>query len=186
MSAKELTAEELLNQELGGMENGAGSARLSLRERLQGMFRGDDLVKVKNFTSYSVGWVYSDPKDVDYEQPDKVTRRLVGVGKDYQKARVLKPGETKIVPGWEAYVGLVRFFKDYIQHEYKDKALQGAINSYEEQTKFINKAYLGTYDPNENEEIVEKKTAKEELDEDLGLTGTKDTTKDGGKAKQAK
>ena len=50
---------------------------------------------------------------------------------------------------------------------------------------FINKAYLGTYDPNENEAAAEKKTAKEELDQDLGLTDTKDTTKDGGKAKQA-
>lgn len=187
MSAKELTAEELLNQELGGMENGAGSARQSLRERLQEMFRGDDLVKVKNFTSYNVGWVYSDPKDINVEQPDKITRRITGIGRDFQKARVLKPGETKVIPGWEAYVGLVRFYKDYAQHEFKGNTLQGAMNSYEEQSKFINKAYLGVYDPNEDVKTEEKKSAKEELDQDLGLTDAKtDTTENGGKAKQTK
>ena len=187
MSAKELTAEELLAKELGGEDNNTGSARKSLRERLQDTFRGDDLVKIKNFTSYSVGWVYSDPKDVTLEQPDKITQHLTGIGKDYQKARVLKPGETKVVPGWEAYVGLVRFFKDYAQHEFEGKSLQGAINSYEEQTKFINKAYLGIYDPNDDVIAEEKKTAKEELDQDLGLTSAKtDTTENGGKAKQVK
>ena len=187
MSAKELTAEELLNQQLGGMENGAGSARRSLRERLQDMFRGDDLVKIKNFTSYSVGWVYSDPKDINVEQPDKITRRITGIGRDYQKARVLKPGETKVVPGWEAYVGLVRFFKDYAQHEFKGETLQGAMNSYEEHTKFIEKAYLGVYDPNADAEKEEKLTAKEELDKDLGLTNAKtDTTENGGKTKQTR
>lgn len=182
MSPKELTAEELLKQELGGETS--GSARKSLRERLQEMFRGDDLVKVKNFTKYNVGWVYSDPKDVQVEHPDKITQHVYGIGRDYQKARVLKPGETKIIPGWEAYVGLVRFFKDYAQHEFDAKSIQGAINSYEEQTKFIDKAYLGTYDPNEDVRAEEKATAKEELDKDLGLTNAKTDTTDNGAKKQ--
>lgn len=183
----DITAEELLNKELGGQEN--EGARMPLRERLQAMFRGDDLVRVKNFTTYKVGWVYSDPKDIEVEQPDKVTRRINGIGKGYQRARILKPGEIKIIPGWEAYVGLVRFFKDYVQHEFEGKSLQGAINSYEEQAKFIKKAYLGVYDPNEDTKEEEKKTAKEELDSDLGLTSKDaktDTTEDGKKAKQTK
>lgn len=139
-----------------------GSKKLMV-DLLHDRFEADDLVKIKNFTKRKTGWVYSDQKTTKIEQPNEFTRR---VWQGEQKVRVLKPGETIIVPGWEAYVGLVRFYKQYIAEEHSGK-MGVMMNSPKEQSDFIDKAFVGVYDPNEPEE---KKDVKEEVEKDLGLT----------------
>ena len=145
-----------------------GSKKLMV-DLLHDKFGADELVKIKNFTKRKTGWVYSDRKPVEQggtfriEQPNEFTRR---VWQGEQKVRVLNPGQTVIVPGWEAYIGLVRFYKQYIAEEYSEK-MGVMMNSPKDQIDFVNKAFLGVYDPNEPEEKV--KDVKKEVEDDLGL-----------------
>lgn len=148
---------------------GSGSKKLMV-DLLHDKFDADDIVIIKNFTKNKTGWVYSDRKSVSIEQPNEFTRRVVQ-GK--QKVRVLEPGETKKVPGWEAYVGLVRFYKQYISEEFPNE-LAVKMNSPKDQEDFIAKAYLGIYDPNEPEEKVD---VKAEVENDLGLVDEKPKAK---------
>jgi hypothetical protein len=78
-----------------------------------------------------------------------------------------------IVPGWEAYVGLVRFYKQYISEEYSGK-MGVMMNSPKEQSDFVDKAFVGVYDPNEPEE---EKDVKKEVEKDLGLVDEKPKAK---------
>ena len=145
-----------------------GSKKLMV-DLLHERFGADELVKIKNFTKKKTGWVYSDRKPVEQggtfkvEQPNEFTRR---VWQGEQKVRVLNPGQTVIVPGWEAYVGLVRFYKQYIGEEYSGK-MGVMMNSPKDQLDFVSKAFVGVYDPNEPEEEV--KDIKQEVEDDLGL-----------------
>lgn len=146
-----------------------GSKKLMV-DLLHEKFGADDLVKIKNFTDTKTGWVYSDQKSLRVEQPNEFTRR---VWQGEQKVRVLEPGKTVIVPGWEAYVGLVRFYKQYIADKYPNE-LAVRLNSPHGQEEFINKAFLGVYDPNEPEK---EKDAKAEVEKDLGLVDEKPKAK---------
>ena len=152
-----------------------GSKKLMV-DLLHERFGADELVKIKNFTKKKTGWVYSDRKPVEQggtfkvEQPNEFTRR---VWQGEQKVRVLNPGQTVIVPGWEAYVGLVRFYKQYIGEEYSGK-MGVMMNSPKEQNDFIDKAFMGVYDPNEPEE---EKDVKKEVEKDLGLVDEKPKAK---------
>ena len=146
-----------------------GSKKLMV-DLLHDKFGADDLVKIKNFTKRKTGWVYSDHKTLKVEQPNEFTRR---VWQGEQKVRVLDPGQTVIVPGWEAYVGLVRFFKQYIAEEFSGK-MGVMMNSPKEQMDFIDKAFVGIYDPNEPEE---EKDVKKEVEKDLGLVDEKPKAK---------
>lgn len=152
-----------------------GSKKLMV-DLLHERFGADDLVKIKNFTKRKTGWVYSDRKPVEQggtfriEQPNEFTRR---VWQGEQKVRVLEPGQTVIVPGWEAYVGLVRFYKQYIAEEYSGK-MGVMMNSPREQSDFVDKAFVGVYDPNEPEE---EKDVKKEVEKDLGLVDEKPKAK---------
>lgn len=152
-----------------------GSKKLMV-DLLHERFGADDLVKIKNFTKRKTGWVYSDRKPVEQggtfriEQPNEFTRR---VWQGEQKVRVLEPGQTVIVPGWEAYVGLVRFYKQYIAEEYSGK-MGVMMNSPREQSNFVDKAFVGVYDPNEPEE---EKDVKKEVEKDLGLVDEKPKAK---------
>lgn len=154
---------------------GDGSKKLMV-DLLHDKFGADALVKIKNFTKKKTGWVYSDRTPVEsggtfrVEQPNEFTRR-VWQGK--QKVRVLEPGKTVIVPGWEAYVGLVRFYKQYIADEFPNE-FAVRMNSPKDQNDFISKAFLGVYDPNEPEEKVD---VKAEVESDLGLVDEKPKTK---------
>jgi hypothetical protein len=152
----------------------SGSKKL-LIDLLYDKFGADDLVKIKNFTDKPTGWVYSDKKSLKIEQPNEFTRR---VWQGEQKTRVLKAGETVIVPGWEAYVGLNRFFNQYIQDNFPGE-LSIRMNSPIEHEKFVKKAFAGIYDPNEPEET---KDVKAEVEDDLGLV-PKSEVKEGEKAK---
>lgn len=152
-----------------------GSKKLMV-ELLHEKFGADELVKIKNFTKRKTGWVYSDRKPVEQggtfriEQPNEFTRR-VWQGK--QKVRVLDPGKTVVVPGWEAYVGLVRFYKQYIAEEHAGK-MGVMMNSPKDQLDFVDKAFVGVYDPNEPEE---EKDVKKEVEKDLGLVDEKPKAK---------
>lgn len=149
---------------------GVDSAKKLMVDLLHDRFGADDLVKIKNFTKRKTGWVYSDHKTLKVEQPNEFTRR---VWQGEQKVRVVNPGQTVIVPGWEAYVGLVRFYKQYIGEEFPGK-LGVMMNSPKEQSDFVDKAFMGVYDPNEPEE---EKDVKKEVEKDLGLVDEKPKAK---------
>lgn len=146
-----------------------GSKKLMV-DLLHESFGADDLVKITNFTKKKTGWVYSEHKSLRVEQPNEFTRR---VWQGEQKVRVLDAGKTVVVPGWEAYVGLVRFFKQWVGDEYPDQ-LAVRMNSPEAQREFIEKAFTGLYDPNEPEE---EKDVKKEVEKDLGLVDEKPKAK---------
>lgn len=161
----------------GSTPSSADGSKKLMVDLLHEKFGADALVKIKNFTKRKTGWVYSDRTPVEnggtfrIEQPNEFTRR-VWQGK--QKVRVLEPGQVVIVPGWEAYVGLVRFFKQYVSEEFSGK-MSVMMNSPQAQSEFIEKAYMGLYDPNEPEVKVD---AKKEVENDLGLVDAKDKPKE--------
>jgi hypothetical protein len=169
MDNKNFEAELLASSGVGAVSSD-GSKKLMV-DLLHDKFGADDLVKIKNFTKRTTGWVYSDRRLLKVEQPNEFTRR-VWQGK--QKVRVLEPGQVVIVPGWEAYVGLVRFFKQYVAEEFSGK-MSVMMNSPQAQSEFIEKAYMGLYDPNEPEVKVD---AKKEVENDLGLVDAKDKPKE--------
>ena len=86
---------------------------------------------------------------------------------------MLDAGKTIVVPGWEAYVGLVRFFKQYVQEQYPGESAV-RMNSPAEQNAFFKKAFVGVYDPNEEEPATDVKT---EVEKDLGLKNGKAESK---------
>lgn len=149
--------------------SGDGSKKLMV-DLLHDKFGADELVKIKNFTKKKTGWVYSEQKSLRIEQPNEFTRR---VWQGEQKVRVLEPGKTVIVPGWEAYVGLVRFYKQYIAENFSGK-VGVMMNSPKDQIDFVNQAFVGVYDPNEPEEKVD---VKKEVEKDLGLVDEKPKAK---------
>lgn len=129
------------------------SSAKSMREYLDDIFSGSDLVTIKNFMDTDTGWVFADPKKERIEQPDKSTRRVYHPDRE---AKVLKPGQTITIPGWQAYVALNRMWKHYAQ-------LQGSqtgatLLSTLEMSRFIEKAYLGIFDPN-SQKLVKKDVA---------------------------
>lgn len=144
-----------------------GSKRM-LIELLQNTFKADDLVKVKNFTKRKTGWVYSNRSLTKIEQVNEFTRRVY---QGAQKTRILDAGKTVIVPGWEAYVGLVRFYKQWVQEE----GAIGQMNSPAKQAEFVSKAFVGLYDPNEAEPEPD---VKAEVEKDLGLSTKPDKNED--------
>lgn len=159
---------ELLNSILGSEENEASAVDGNrLIDVLFNKFNGDDLVKIKNFTNKKFGYVYSDRKLIRVEHPNDFTERVYGRGRESAKVRVLEAGETKIIPGWEAMVGLEKFFQQWATDNNKPLFNTTSFN------EFLGKAYLGIVDTDELMSSVEKAekkvTAKEELEEDLGF-----------------
>lgn len=167
-------AAELLESSIGEANVIAGGAggRLTIREALMGYFSPTDLVTIKNPFSFHTGWVYSDPKDVRVEQPSAETRRVYGIGREFAKTRVLRAGQDIVIPGWEAYVGLTRFFKQWCQEKYKGN-IAVAINNPATFRQFMKLVYGGKFDPNagKNTEISNDEAARAALERDLGLVG---------------
>lgn len=170
VSASGKTDDELAQELLAGTSpalatdvNAQGS-RKNLLDTLHEMFRPTAMVVIKNFTDFDTGWVYSNPDELVIEQPDKYTRRNYP-GKPH--ARVLRTGDKIVVQGWEAYIGLVRFFKQYAQIKGKPN-ISAFMNSQAEHRKFLEKAYGGIFDPNNG--MAEEVDARTALENDLGLT----------------
>lgn len=164
---------ELTEQLLSGsnpsanVANGGAGGRMTIDELLHTYFAPTDLVTVKNPFGFNTGWVYSDPKDIKIEQPSPETRRVYGIGREFAKTRILHSGESVVLQGWEAYVGLTRFFKQWAQTTYG----AGDMNNPARFREFMGKAYGGIYDPNANNNVVDSgESARQALENDLGLT----------------
>lgn len=168
-AASKQTDDEIKAKLLAGTSGAPNQAtsstggRMSTDEILHTYFRPTDLVRLHNPFDFDTGWVYSDMADIKEENPDNITRRIYGIGEGYQKVRVLRAGATLVVPGWEAYVGLTRFFKEWAQ-------LNGTprdINNMELFRRFVAKVFSGVYDPN----AIANSDASDELGKDLELAG---------------
>ena len=144
--AQDLTPEELLAGSVG-----ASGATKTVREFLDDYFTGSDLVTITNPMSYDTGWVFADPKSERVEQPDKNTRRVYHAER---QAKVLKPGQSITIPGWQAYIALDRMWKDYAQREHAGN-VGITLSSPVEMAAFVDKAYMGIFDPNE-QKVVKK------------------------------
>jgi hypothetical protein len=144
---------------------------MTIDESLHKYFAPTDLVTIKNPFSFDTGWVYSDPKDIVIEQPTPETRRVHGIGRKFQKTRILHAGESVVVQGWEGYVGLTRFYKQWVQTEYDNERLSGAMNNPLVFKKFMDKTFGGIFDPNaSNKSVDSDEAARAALEDDLGLT----------------
>lgn len=159
------------------LSNAGAGGRMTIDETLHTYFAPTDLVTIKNPFDFDTGWVYSDPKDIVIEQPSAETRRVYGIGIDpetgkrYQKTRILHAHESVVVQGWEAYVGLTRFFKQWVQSEYTNERLSGAMNNPSVFKQFMDKVYDGIFDPNATNKAVKTDAdARVALENDLGLT----------------
>lgn len=151
--------------------NAGAGGRMTIDESLHKYFAPTDLVTIKNPFDFDTGWVYSDPKDIRVEQPSPETRRVYGIGRKFQKTRILHAGESVVVQGWEAYVGLTRFFKQWVQMEYTGERLSGAMNNPLVFKSFMDKTFDGIFDPNASNKVVDSDAAaRAALENDLGLT----------------
>lgn len=142
-----------------------GAERKSVKEMIMDYFRPTDLVKIHNPFKWHTGWAYSHPDEEVVEQDGSATRR-VWPGKP--KTRILPAGHSVVIPGWEAYIGVTRFYKQWCQVEHPSK-FGVAINSPVEFAKFMKLVYDGVYDPNANQNNPAEMDARAALERDLGL-----------------
>ena len=166
VSNKEFEA-QLLAQAQG--QTVANDGAKLLVDRLHDLFGADDLVKVKNFTKRIIGWVYCDKAGTRVEQPNEFTRR---VWQGQQKARSVNPGKSIIIPGWEAFVALNRFYEDWAVHEKADSKVSYVLSGIM-QEELLSQAFGGKVDINDlnSEPVVD---VKKEVEDDLGLTDGKE------------
>ena len=142
-----------------------GAERKSVKEMIMDYFRPTDLVKIHNPFSWHTGWAYSHPDEEVVEQDGSATRR-VWPGKP--KTRILPSGQSVVIPGWEAYIGVTRFYKQWCQIENPAK-FGVAINSPVEFAKFMKMVYDGVYDPNGGQNSPVEMDSRTALEHDLGL-----------------
>ena len=145
--------------------NGGAGGRATIDEMLHNYFSPTELVRIKNPFTHDTGWAYSDPKDIKIEQPSAETRRVYGIGKGFQKVRIIHAGEDIVIAGWEAYVGLTRMFKAWVQEMDDVRNMNNTLTF----KKFMDIAYLGTFDPNAGKNMPTILSPEEELEADLGL-----------------
>lgn len=154
-------------------------SKLNISERMHELFRPTDYVKVANPFDRSTGWTYVDPAE-EKRWSDRVS---VFVQPGESHMRILKPGEQVVIPGWEAYIGIERMFKEYAQESPLNMSV--VLSSDEEMERFLSKAFQGVFDPNEvlgTTPSEEKKTPakrgrkpKAPAVDDLGLTPPAET-----------
>ena len=125
--------------------NGGAGGRATIDEMLHSYFSPTELVRIKN--------------------PFAETRRVYGIGKGFQKVRIIHAGEDIVIVGWEAYVGLTRMFKAWVQEMDDVRNMNNTLTF----KKFMDIAYLGTFDPNAGKNMPTILSPEEELEADLGL-----------------
>lgn len=135
-----LTAEQLLQE-----ATVASASYVSMGEKLHSMFKPSELVTIKNIDSRPTGYVFVSPDDEEIESVNGDTMRRVYHGK--ADAVVFQAGETKVVPGWQAYVGLDRMWKDYAQR--RSTADASLIADTAARDQFLEESFLGVFDPNQ-------------------------------------
>lgn len=164
---QKMTAEILSSAGVGAVAGGVefGNSRKSVKEMIMDYFRPTDLVKIHNPFSWHIGWAYSHPDEERVETDGSATRRVYP-GKP--KTRILMAGQSVVIPGWEAYIGLDRFYKQWCQTEEQGK-LTVAMNSPVYFQKFMGMVYDGVYDPNDGQETTVTMDARTALEHDLGL-----------------
>ena len=166
LSTKDFEA-QLLAQAQG--QSVANDGAKLLVDRLHDLFGADDLVKVNNFTKRIIGWVYCDKSGIRIEQPNEFTRR---VWQGPQKARSVEPGKSIIIPGWEAFVALSRFYEDWATHEKADSKVSYVLSGTM-QEEFLKQAFSGKVDINDLNAEPEV-DVKKEVEDDLGLSDGKE------------
>lgn len=160
-----LTAEQLLKE-----AEIAPAASVSLGEKLHSMFKRNDLVRVKNIDDKPSGYVFVNPDDEVVQMPDRATRRVTP-GKP--QAVVLQPGEVKVMYGWQAYIALDRLWKEYAQR--RSSADQSLISDDVARDEFLDKSFLGLFDPNTtNEARPAAPATSEQVDSEALSTNTVD------------
>lgn len=134
-----LTAEQMLME-----AEVAPISSMSMGEKLHDLFKRSDLVRIKNIDDKPSGYIFVNPDDEVTEQPNPATRRVTP-GKP--QAVVLQPGEVKVIPGWQAYIALDRMWKEYAQR--RSSAERNMISDDAARDIFLDKSFLGVFDPNE-------------------------------------
>lgn len=145
--------------------NGGAGGRATIDEMLHDYFPPTEIVRVRNPFGHDTGWAYSDPKDIKIEQPSEETRRVYGIGRGFQKVRILHAGEDIVIPGWEAYIGLTRMFKAWVQEKDDVRNMNNTLKF----KGFMDVAFMGIYDPNEGRNNPTTISMEEQLENDLGL-----------------
>lgn len=145
--------------------NGGAGGRATIDEMLHDYFPPTEIVRVRNPFNHDTGWAYSDPKDIKIEQPSEETRRVYGIGRGFQKVRILHAGEDIVIPGWEAYIGLTRMFKAWVQENDDVRNMNNTLKF----KGFMDVAFMGIYDPNQGRNNPTTISMEEQLENDLGL-----------------
>jgi hypothetical protein len=86
----------------------AGARKKTLGEKLREAFKADDFVRVINIDDELFTWQALDPSDESYYTvpgPQKNTVRGL------PKLFTLQPGETTVLPGWNAYLMIENLYK---------------------------------------------------------------------------
>lgn len=157
-----LTAEQMLME-----AEVAPISSMSMGEKLHNLFKRSDLVRIKNIDDKPSGYIFVNPDDEVAEQPNPATRRITP-GKP--QAVVLQPGEVKVIPGWQAYIALDRMWKEYAQR--RSSAERNMISDDAARDVFLDKSFLGVFDPNEvNEARPATATAAMTADESRTAQG---------------
>ena len=149
-----------------------------LTDRMAEKWKGDDIVCVKNFTKEKIGWVYCDRNGTRIEQPDQYTQHVY---QGPQKVRVLEPGKTILIPGWEAYVALNQFYDRWAAMT-DPEHLTAFVSSPLRQEEFLGQAFLGVRDVSDL--TAEPVDVKKEVEDDLGLSDGKEAEKPATTAKK--
>lgn len=145
--------------------NAGAGGRATIDEMLHDYFPPTEIVRIRNPFNHDTGWAYSDPKDIKIEQPSEVTRRVYGIGRGFQKVRILHAGEDIVIPGWEAYIGLTRMFKAWVQESGDVRNMNNTLKF----KGFMDEAFMGIYDPNQGRNNPTTISMEEQLENDLGL-----------------
>lgn len=164
---QKMAAEILSSAGVGAVAGGVefGNSRKSVKEMIMDYFRPTDLVRIHNPFSWHIGWAYSHPDEEVVETDGSATRRVYP-GKP--KTRILMAGQSIVIPGWEAYIALDRFYKQWCQTEEQGK-LTVAMNSPVYFQKFMGMVYDGIHDPNAGQDTTITMDARTALEHDLGL-----------------
>lgn len=135
--------------------------RLSFRERLMNRFSSHEWVRVINIDDEPFRWQYLPTHAEEFEftpDPMKITRR------EDVELYELKPGESEVLPGENAYVMLEGLYKKLVSKNYTFKYGDNKPgspgrnfnwNDGQQQEEIIDRIYLGKENPKFNKKVVD-------------------------------